>query len=617
MDELRPAQVGPYRLTASLGAGGMGEVFLGVSPDGGKVAVKLLNPDLADSAVYRERFAREIAAAKRVSGRHTVRVVDADPEAESPWLATEYVPGPTLHELVRDDGVLDAAALRQLGAALAEGLTAIHSHGLVHRDLKPGNVIMAADGPRIIDFGVAQAADASTLTGTGAVVGTYAFTSPEQIRADQSGPASDVFTLGSVLVFAATGRSPFDASTIPVIVHRILSQTPDLDGVPRDLRRLIGDCLAKDPAARPSPAVVASVLSGDLDATTLEATRVESRPVERPRGVSRRGLIVGGAGIVATAVVAVPTILLRWNSTADGTDSKPYATLSGHKGGIAAAIFSVDDKTIATGGADKSIRLWNVPNGEQVGKYTGHTDGVTSLCWDPEDQNLLISGGRDGTVRMWDLEGGLLEQVNEIGNHAVTGVAYDSSTNLASGLDNGEVRLWHNNASSGAQVLTGHTGRVTSVATTLLNTGGNNTPIAISAAAEGKDSALRIWNMDTGKRLAVLAGHTDDVLNVAASRDMGYVASASKDKTVRLWDPAAGSSVGILKGHSGPVYGVAFDNAQETLASGSVDGTVRLWKVSTGEHLTTLTGGPEHPSALAISGDGTTVIAGDRLWRLT
>lgn len=269
LDALRPgdpARVGVYRLLGRLGAGGMGQVFLGVSPGGRKVAVKLLHPEYTADPQFRLRFAREVAAARTVSGFYTAPVVDADPSATPPWMVTAYVPGPSLTAKVTSDGPLPADEVRQLGAALAEGLAAIHSCGLIHRDLKPSNIIVAEDGARIIDFGIARAAGSSTLTGRGTVLGTYAYMSPEQVLAKPTGPESDVFSLGAVLAFAATGRGPFDAETIPAITHKILSAPPDLAGLDGPLRDLIEDCLGKDPANRPVLPRVLSLLASMPDA---------------------------------------------------------------------------------------------------------------------------------------------------------------------------------------------------------------------------------------------------------------------------------------------------------------------------------------------------------------
>jgi WD40 repeat protein len=247
-----PAQVGAYRLLGRLGAGGMGQVYLGVSRGGRKVAVKVLRADLVTDSEFRARFAREVAAARTVNGFYTAPVVDADPGASPPWMVTAYVPGPSLAAAVAERGPLSEPEVRDLAAALAEGLAAIHAGGLVHRDLKPANIILADDGPRIIDFGIARAAGTTTMTVAGTIIGTFTYMSPEQITGSPVGPPSDVFSLGSVLAFAATGRGPFDADTLPAITHRILSQPPDLTGLPGSLHDLLMGCLNKNQAKRPS-----------------------------------------------------------------------------------------------------------------------------------------------------------------------------------------------------------------------------------------------------------------------------------------------------------------------------------------------------------------------------
>ncbi len=257
MDSLRPGdpvRVGSYRLTGRLGEGGMGRVYLGLSPGGRQVAVKVIHPAHASDQQFRERFAREIEAARRVGGFHTASVVDADPSADPPWMVTAYIHGRSLADTVRADGPLPADQICTLGAGLAEGLGAIHACGLVHRDLKPSNVILADDGPRIIDFGIAKAAGSSAMTTAGVVVGTYSYMSPEQVEGHVAGPDSDVFALGCTLAYAATGRSPFGDDSIAMVVHRIASEPPNLDGVSdaHGLRQLIGECLAKSPGDRPS-----------------------------------------------------------------------------------------------------------------------------------------------------------------------------------------------------------------------------------------------------------------------------------------------------------------------------------------------------------------------------
>jgi hypothetical protein len=248
-----PAAVGRYRLLGRLGAGGMGTVYLGRSPGGRLVAVKCVHPHLAREPEYRQRFARESAAALRVGGFHTAQVVDTDPYADPPWLVTAYIPGPSLEQAVAEHGPLPETSLRRIGAGLAEALQAIHGVGLVHRDLKPSNVLLADDGPRVIDFGIARGSDDTVLTRPHVVVGTPGFMAPEQISGGPVGPACDVFSLGRVLCDAA-GAAPYGTGAPAVVLYRVVHEEPDLSGVPRGLRAVLRACLAADPADRPTPA---------------------------------------------------------------------------------------------------------------------------------------------------------------------------------------------------------------------------------------------------------------------------------------------------------------------------------------------------------------------------
>ncbi|MGP4048439.1 protein kinase domain-containing protein [Streptomyces sp. 2A115] len=247
-----PESVGGYVLLDRIGAGGMGTVFLGRSAAGRRVAVKLVHPQLCEDEEFRVRFRQEIAAVRRVSGAFTAPVVDADPDAEQPWMATLYVPGPSLAACVERSGPLTGPELRILALGLTEALREIHRAGVVHRDLKPGNVLMAEDGPRVIDFGISRAADNQQLTVTGNVIGTPPFMSPEQLSSPRDvTSASDVFSLGSLLAYAATGNGPFDADTPYMAGYQVMYEPPTLDEVPQPLRAIAERCLDKDPAARP------------------------------------------------------------------------------------------------------------------------------------------------------------------------------------------------------------------------------------------------------------------------------------------------------------------------------------------------------------------------------
>ena len=260
-----PERVGDFVLRGRLGAGGMGEVFLGRSPGGKAVAVKVVHPHLARQAEFRRRFRLEVTAARAVSGAFTAPVMAAGPEDDPPWIATAYVPGPSLAEAVARSGPLAEDSVWQLAAGLAEALGAIHAEGLIHRDLKPSNVLLAADGPRVIDFGIARAMEATVLTGTGTTIGTPGYMAPEQAEGRQVGPQADVFSLGAVLAFAANGREPFGQGSPLGILHRVVNGEPQLDGLPERVRALVATCLAKNPADRPTPAQLLVEIAGHWD----------------------------------------------------------------------------------------------------------------------------------------------------------------------------------------------------------------------------------------------------------------------------------------------------------------------------------------------------------------
>ncbi|MFF9041182.1 PQQ-binding-like beta-propeller repeat protein [Streptomyces sp. NPDC014892] len=307
-----PRRIGPFEVLGRLGAGGMGLVYLARSASGRRVAIKTVRTELAEDQLFRVRFTREVEAARAVSGFYTAAVVDADPRAAVPWLATAYVPAPSLEEIVNDCGPMPVQAVRWLAAGVAEALQSIHGAGLVHRDLKPSNVLVVEDGPRVIDFGIASGVSNTRLTMTNVAVGTPAYMSPEQAKDSRSVTgASDVFSLGSMLVFAATGHAPFHGANPVETVFMLLREGPDLSGLPDDLRPLIESCMQMDPTARPNPADLQAQLaphlfgSGSDDSGTASAwlpekavslieTRRGGRPAAKPQQASG-GRSGGGA----------------------------------------------------------------------------------------------------------------------------------------------------------------------------------------------------------------------------------------------------------------------------------------------------------------------------------
>lgn len=316
-----PRRIGSYRTVARLGRGGMGQVYLARSPGGRPVAVKVVAPELADDPEFRRRFALETEAARLVGGFYTAQVVDAGPEDARPWLVTAYIPGPSLQQAVQEHGPLPSDALRVLGSGLAEGLAAIHGSGLVHRDLKPGNVILAEDGPRVIDFGISRALDGASATSS--ILGTPGYMSPEQCRGEETGTASDVFAFGCVLVYAVSGRSPYGEGNGLALQYRTVHGKPDLTGVPEELLPLLTRCLDHEPERRPSVGEALAAFTAPVgDASWLpiavramiEQRRAQAArlPPEEPSGRAgrrRRTLVVAAVGALLAGAGA-------WTATA-------------------------------------------------------------------------------------------------------------------------------------------------------------------------------------------------------------------------------------------------------------------------------------------------------------
>jgi eukaryotic-like serine/threonine-protein kinase len=324
-----PQRVGRYRLVARLGSGGMGQVYFGRSAAGRAVAVKRIHPHFAADPAFRDRFAREVAAARQVSGAFTAPVIDADAEAEFPWLVTSFVPSLPLDEAVERCGPLPEATVRVLAVGLAEALQEIHRCGIVHRDLKPGNVLLAEDGPRVIDFGIARAAEGGA---TQSVIGTPGFMSPEQINGRALQPSSDIFAFGAVLAYAASGAGPFGEGPMPAVAMRIMQEQPDLSAVPPGLRDMVAACLTKEEGRRPAPgrlldalgeapAQPGSWLPGPVAQAVQETSRrasaaLAAAPAE-PAGPAGQTAVLGAQGADATGTMRAPdpgaTAALPWN----------------------------------------------------------------------------------------------------------------------------------------------------------------------------------------------------------------------------------------------------------------------------------------------------------------
>ncbi|WP_175439001.1 serine/threonine-protein kinase [Streptomyces vilmorinianum] len=433
-----PVSIGPFRLLGRLGAGGMGRVFLARSAGGRTVAVKIVHAELAAQDEFRRRFAREVAALERVGGTGTTPVLGSDTAAEAPWVAIGYVPGPSLRTVVGEEfGPLPPATVRALAAGLARALTHVHAAGLVHRDLKPSNVLLTVDGPQIIDFGIARAvdtiADGGGLTSTGAVVGSPGFMSPEQVRGEKLTPASDIFCLGSVLAYAATGRSPFGTadSGVHATMFRIAHDEPDLTGLPPELAGLVRACLGKDPAARPSatelvetitvadPWLPAEVLARlgrhaaqlletetESGATATAAAGGDPTPVPAPKPPKpkrRRTSLIAAATALVVAAAAGLTYTF-WPDPGSGVDGQKNKArgetdgISARPSGILPAAFLGAWEGVLQGAADHPretvrIELGQGAAGAKAAVYVQVTE--QRLCM---GRSRLVSADEDKVV---------------------------------------------------------------------------------------------------------------------------------------------------------------------------------------------------------------------------
>ncbi|MEU1513485.1 endo alpha-1,4 polygalactosaminidase [Streptomyces sp. NPDC005811] len=410
-----PQSMGGYTLVGRLGNGGMGIVYLGLSDSGRQVAVKVVHPPYAQDEEFRTRFRQEVAAARRVSGAFTAPVVDADPDAAQPWMATLYVPGRTLADIVAQDGPLRGRALRVLALGLVEALRDIHRAGVVHRDLKPSNVLMAEDGPRVIDFGISHAVDNEALTMTGRLIGTPPFMSPEQFTAPREVTgASDVFSLGSLLVYAATGNRPFDGSSPYLTGYRVMYEAPALDGVAEPLRGIAERCLDKDPAARPGLDELRRTLRTLPDAEgpaepvepVVAAVSDSAEGTAAGTGRRRRRVLVGLAAVLAVTALSVTAVKITSRpqsgaspSHAPGTHAAPSPSASASTSAAAVAAVTLPPKHVPwdyqIGGA------YPPPAGVKVvsrSHESAPAPGVYTIC------NINAFQAQQGAEGDWDAD---------------------------------------------------------------------------------------------------------------------------------------------------------------------------------------------------------------------
>ncbi|WDV56025.1 serine/threonine-protein kinase [Streptomyces coeruleorubidus] len=423
-----PSRIGPYRIIGRLGAGGMGTVHAGVASDGMRVAVKVIHPEQAQEPEFRARFRREVELSSRVTGPHLVPLLAADPDAQTPWLATAYVPGPTLNQHVLAHGPLTEGSLYAFAAATAQALAAIHTVGVVHRDVKPQNVLLTPAGPRVLDFGIAHAADGTSVTRTGVMTGTAGWISPEQYRQGTAGPAGDMFAWGALVAYAATGRLPFGAGAPDVVAFRVMSGEADLDGVPAPLRRTVEQALAQEPGDRPSAAEVAQecavllasqvtqVARADaVPATAVDITAVWEVPAaedaawqlpsDRSRSRKRlAGAVVLAAGVIGGLAGGVAALLPGdtgggRHTPSSAASASPLASAGPGQSSASTAKEDESAKQQAGRGSSASAASWNQTRAAQG---AGEHDVARAVLHDQGVEAQYLSDGVDfspGTVR--------------------------------------------------------------------------------------------------------------------------------------------------------------------------------------------------------------------------
>ncbi|MET9091531.1 protein kinase [Streptomyces cyaneofuscatus] len=628
-----PEYAGTYRLEACLGSGGMGVVHLARSASGLQLAVKVVHRPYAADPEFRARFRQEVAAARRVSGAFTAPVVDADPEAVRPWMATLYVPGPTLAEQVKRNGPLAPAELRRLTAGLAEALRDIHRAGVIHRDLKPSNVLLSDAGPKVIDFGISRPYDSDLRTETGKLIGSPPYMAPEQFqRPREVGPAADVFALGAVLVHAATGRGPFDSDSPYIVAYQVVHDEADLSGVPEDLAELVGRCLAKDPAQRPTPdEVMAELRPPSYEAAAFipaqrrpaavaveageregaeDATHVRGAVPHRRWRPTRGRLVLAAALLLLVAGAGAGGFALWGGGGGGGGPAKAPARTKGAEG-VAFSPWSTSLRTsgratpvCSSAGAGAALYC------AVAGTGTARIDPADGrVVWSDRNTALreasapivsggvVLSAGPDGKLRAYDPVKGV--PVRETGLSASPGSAFPAGSTLLTVADGGTVTAL--DGASGVErwerPLTGHTRPDFG-----LYDEASGLAYAVEHAADG--ASTLVTAVDSGSGRAAWQRRLDGILTPVATagggelvltemnadmQTVGLVRYASQKRSAvrialpfRLDEPEVvmGGDAAYLLGRGGSL--LAVDTGAPAAAAGAGGGKAELWRLETG-----------------------------------
>jgi serine/threonine protein kinase len=629
-----PRDLGDYRLTSRIGSGGQGEVHRATAPSGAEVAVKILHATLSEDEGARRRFFREVELARRVAPFCTARVLDVGVHDNQPYIVSEFVPGASLHHVVRQEGPRAGGGLERLAVATATALAAIHRAGVVHRDFKPSNVIMGPEGPVVIDFGISRALD-HTVTHTGSM-GTPGYMAPEQVTSGEVGPAADVFSWGATMVYAATGRPAFPGDSVPVVLHALLYGTPDTSGVPDSMRPLITKCLDKDPENRPTAADLVRTLTGDDTAappasaaplpgaapvagtaSLLNAAPVSSLPTANPSSTDQPSANLSStdrpsASPSSTNRPFTDLPATRLTST-DPSSTDPASSYASSANGFPhtqparksrrTPILLILGSLLVIAAVPTAVLLWpqndtptnqsrtsttlepstfGVPVGDPI---RVHTDDVRSIAIGQLDGPISVSGSDDNTARVIDLVRGVQLNPTLTGHtkwvRSVAIGTLDGKPIALTGADDGSALVWDlSTRRRTGPPIAGNPGGIKAVALGDLD----GTPIAITA---GVDKTARIWNLRTREELgAPLTGHTSTVWSVALTTldNTPIAVTTGDDSTVRLWDLRTRKQIGApITGHQGWIRSVAVAelDGKPIALTGGEDNTARIWDLTT------------------------------------
>lgn len=649
-------RVGPYRLLRRLGAGGMGTVYLGLNGSGRQVAVKLVRPDLARVAEFRERLKREADSARRVARFCTAAVLDVNVTADVPYLVTEFVDGPTLAEVVRERGPLHPAELHQLAASMATALMAIHRAGIVHRDLKPSNIVLSRLGPKVIDFGIARALDTASVLSGEHPVGTPALMAPEQARGDTITSAADVFAWGGVLVYAATGRYPFGTGPAAALLYRTVNDTPTLDGFEDSLRPLVEDAMRKAPADRPTAEqLYARLLDMRVDEAELplgpplaEVTALVQPVAPRTPGnrPSPSPSLSSSSSVETQAAPPTPVTVLSPHSS-----PSPAPSTTGRAGPACQAKAAGRAKDAGRARAAGRSRRWSSRGGGRgmallaailaavvatvvlvvvdnrgAPSPTGVPEQVAARALRLQFQDRPLArrlalaayhaapesaSTRNAVIGLFASD--VDPVVAPLGSRVLSAALCPDGRLLAAGTEAGTIELW--DLTDLAHPV--HAGTISGVGdwvySVAFDPGGN-----LLAAGVG-DGAVRLWDVTDPARagaLATIAFHRDRVRSVAFAPDGATLASGGDDGQVGLWavtDPAHPQRRSATDGAVAGIRSLAFSPRGGLLALAGDDGSVRLWNVADPARpatSSTLRGTGRTVQSVAFSADGSTLAAG-------